>query len=43
MSPDLICIVIALVCFVAAALGVSSPKVNLVAAGLAAWVATLLF
>lgn len=37
-----ILLVLALICFLLAAFGVSS-RVNLVAIGLAAWVATLLF
>lgn len=43
MNTDLILLILALVCFVLAAAGVSSPRVNLVAAGLAAYIATLLF
>ena len=35
--------VFALVFFVLAALNVPSPRLNLIAAGLACWVATLLF
>lgn len=42
MTVDLVLLVLALVCFLAAAANVSSPKVNLVAAGLALWVASLL-
>lgn len=42
MSIDLLLYVLAFVCFVAAAAGVNS-RVNLAAAGLACWVATLLF
>ena len=42
MSTDLILLVLAFVSFVAAAAGVNS-RVNLQAAGLACWVATLLF
>lgn len=38
-----ILLVAAFVCFVLSALGVSGGKVNLTAAGLACWVATLLF
>jgi hypothetical protein len=37
-----ILLVIALVCFLLAAFGVSVPRLNLVALGLAAWVLTLL-
>ena len=43
MSTDLILLIVAFICFIAAAVGVSSPRVNLVAAGLAAYIATLLF
>lgn len=39
---DMILIIAALVCFILAAVGVNSPRVNLLAAGLACWVATLL-
>lgn len=35
-------LVAALICFILAAIGVSHERVNLVAAGLACWVATLL-
>ena len=38
MSIDLILLVIALVCFVAAAVGAKVGSINLVAAGLAFWV-----
>lgn len=40
---DTVLLVFALVLFVLAAVGVKSPQLNLVAAGLACWVATLLF
>lgn len=43
MNPDFILLLIAFICFLLAALSVSSPRVNLVAAGLAAYIATLLF
>lgn len=39
---NVVLIVAALVCFVLAAVNVASPRVNLVAAGLALWVASLL-
>lgn len=39
---DMILIIAALVCFILAAVGVNLPRVNLLAAGLACWVATLL-
>jgi hypothetical protein len=42
MTIDLVLLVLALVCFLAAAANVSSPRVNLVAAGLACWIASLL-
>ena len=38
----LVLLILALVCFLAAAAGVSSPRVNLLAAGLALWVGSLL-
>jgi hypothetical protein len=41
VTIDFVLIVVAFVCFVAAAAGVSA-RVNLVAAGLALWVLTLL-
>ena len=41
MTLDLVLLVVALVCFLAAAANVSSPRVNLVAAGLALWVASI--
>ncbi len=43
MNIDLILVVFALVLFILAGLGVPSSKYNLVAFGLACWVATLLF
>lgn len=42
MTIDLILLVLALVCFLAAAANIPSPRVNLVAAGLALWIASLL-
>jgi hypothetical protein len=39
---DLVLIVAALICFILAALNVASPRLNLLAAGLACWVASLL-
>ena len=41
MTIDLVLLVLALVCFLAAALNVSSPRINLVAAGLALWMASV--
>jgi hypothetical protein len=41
MTLDLVLLVLALVCFLAAAANVPSPRVNLVAAGLALWVASI--
>ena len=38
MHIELILQILALICFVAAAIGVTSPKLNLIAAGLAIWV-----
>lgn len=43
MSLNLVLLVLALVCFILAAVGVNSPRLNLTAAGLACWVASLLF
>jgi hypothetical protein len=40
MSIDLILLVVAFICFVAAALNVKVGSINLVAAGLAFWVLT---
>lgn len=40
MNIDQILLIVAFILFAAAALGVSSPRVNLVAAGLALWVLT---
>jgi hypothetical protein len=42
MSAHLILLILALVCFVVSALGVPTPRINLVAAGLALWVAAQL-
>lgn len=42
MTIDLILLVLALVCFLAAAANIPSPRVNLIAAGLALWVGSLL-
>ena len=42
MNIDTILYVVAFVCFVLAAFGVTVNKVNLIGAGLAAWVLTLL-
>ena len=39
---NIILLVAALVCFVLAAVQVAHPRVNLIAVGLACWVATLL-
>jgi hypothetical protein len=38
MSLHLILYIVAFVCFVAAAIGVSASRINLVAAGLAFWI-----
>ena len=43
MTLVLFLLILALVLFILAAIGVPSSRYNLVAAGLAAWVATLLF
>jgi len=42
ISLDVVLLVVALVCFLAAAANLQSPRVNLVAAGLALWVASIL-
>jgi hypothetical protein len=42
MTLDLVLLILALVCFLAAAANVSSPRVNLVAVGLALWMASVL-
>ena len=41
ITIDLVLLILALVCFLAAAANVASPRVNLVAAGLALWVASI--
>lgn len=43
MNLDQFLLILALVLFILAAVGVPSSRFNLIAAGLAAWVATLLF
>ena len=42
MTVDLVLLVLALVCFLAAALNVLSPRINLIGAGLALWVGSIL-
>jgi hypothetical protein len=42
MTIDLVLLILALVCFLAAAANVSSSRVNLVAAGLAMWILSIL-
>jgi len=42
MTIDLVLLVLALVCFLAAAANIPSPRVNLIAAGLALWVGSIL-
>ena len=42
MTVDSVLLVVALACFLAAAFNVSSPRLNLVAAGLALWVLSIL-
>jgi hypothetical protein len=39
---DTVLLVIALICFIAEAIGLSAPRVSLLAVGLACWVATAL-
>jgi len=41
ITVDVVLLILALVCFLAAALNVSSPRVNLIAAGLALWMASV--
>lgn len=42
MTIDLVLLVLALVCFLAAAANIPSPRVNLIAAGLALWMLSVL-
>jgi len=42
MTIDLILLVLALVCFLAAAANIPSPRLNLIGAGLALWILSLL-
>lgn len=42
MTIDTLLLILAFVCFIAAALGASVPRVNLTALGLALWVLTAL-
>ena len=42
VTLDLLLLVVAFLCFVGAAVGVNARKVNLVAAGLAVWVLSLI-
>jgi hypothetical protein len=42
MTIDLVLLIVSLVCFLAAAANVASARVNLIAAGLAAWILSLL-
>ena len=42
ITIDLILLILALVCFLAAAANVVSPRLNLIAAGLALWITSLL-
>jgi hypothetical protein len=42
VTIDLLLLVLAFVAFVLAAVGIAAPRVNLLAAGLAAWVLSLL-
>jgi hypothetical protein len=42
VTLDLVLLILALVCFLAAALNVSSPRANLIGAGLALWILSLL-
>ena len=40
LSIDLVLLIVAFILFVLSAVGVNAPRVNLLAAGLAAWVLT---
>jgi len=42
ITVELVLLILALVCFLAAAVNVSSPRINLVATGLALWILSLL-
>jgi hypothetical protein len=42
MTIDLVLLVLALVCFLAAAANIPSPRVSLIGAGLALWILSLL-
>ena len=42
ITIDLVLLVVALICFLAAAANIPSPRVNLIAAGLALWMLSLL-
>jgi hypothetical protein len=42
-SLDLIFLVVALICFLAAAGNVVAPRINFLALGLASWVASIIF
>jgi len=42
ITLDVVLLGLALVCFLASAANVSSPRVNLIGAGLALWVASIL-
>ena len=42
ITLHLVLLILALVCFLGAAANVSSPRVNLIAAGLALWILSLL-
>jgi hypothetical protein len=42
MSISLLCLILALICFILAACSVPVPRVNLIALGLAFWVAAVM-
>lgn len=42
MTLDMVLLILALICFLAAAANIPSPRVNLIAAGLALWMLSVL-
>lgn len=42
ITVDLVLLIVALICFLAAAANIPSPRINLIAAGLAAWMLSAL-
>lgn len=43
VNLDFVLLLLAFICFIASAFGAKSPRVNLQSAGLALWVASILF